>query len=125
MSSRRSRSGQPRTSSSRITPDQIAHLVSNLHAYVFQPGTILSVIRTNVVRWLYTPETHKKKSALHRYDDVVSADMHVMLQDACNYIKTLQGEVGDLSRRLCQLMQFTEDSDEAAFIRSLLNNGRS
>ncbi|KAL6577809.1 hypothetical protein OROMI_010137 [Orobanche minor] len=98
MSSRRSRSGQPRTSS-RITADQIAHLVSNLQQQIAE------------FRSMPTPSNQ--------------ASVQAVLQDACNYIKTLQGEVGDLSRRLCRLMQFTEDSDEAAFIRSLLNNGRS
>ncbi|KAH7683908.1 Myc-type basic helix-loop-helix (bHLH) domain-containing protein [Dioscorea alata] len=90
MSSRRSRSRQ--SSSSRITDEQIIDLISKLQ-------TLL-------------PEAHA------RNNDRVSASK--VLQDTCNYIRSLHQEVDDLSERLSELLAATEtNSAQAAIIRSL------
>nr|GMD29648.1 transcription factor PRE6-like [Ipomoea batatas] len=91
MSSRRSRSRQPETS--RISDDQIADLVSKLQRLI--------------------PEIRGRRS------DKVSASK--VLQETCNYIRSLHREVDDLSDRLSQLLESTDgDSAQAAIIRSLL-----
>ncbi|XP_059644371.1 transcription factor PRE6-like [Cornus florida] len=92
MSSRRSsRSRQP--GSSRITDDQINQLVSQLQQLL--------------------PELRSRRS------DKVSASK--VLQDTCNYIRSLHREVDDLSERLSELLANTDTSSaEAAIIRSLL-----
>ncbi|KAA8542412.1 hypothetical protein F0562_023452 [Nyssa sinensis] len=91
MSSRRSRSRQPGTS--RITDDQINQLVSQLQQ-------LLPEIR-------------------NRHSDKVSAAK--VLQETCNYIRSLHKEVDDLSERLSELLATTDTSSaEAAIIRSLL-----
>ncbi|KAL5146398.1 Transcription factor PRE4 [Glycine soja] len=90
MSSRRSRSRQ--TSSSRnITDDQINDLVSKLQQLL--------------------PEIRDRRS------DKVSASK--VLQETCNYIRSLHREVGDLSERLSELLD-TTDTAQAAIIRNLL-----
>ncbi|KAK7354193.1 hypothetical protein VNO80_19652 [Phaseolus coccineus] len=90
MSSRRSRSRQ--TSSSRnITDDQINDLVSKLQQLL--------------------PEIRDRRS------DKVSASK--VLQETCNYIRSLHREVDDLSERLSELLA-TTDSAQAAIIRNLL-----
>ncbi|XP_072979121.1 transcription factor ILI6 [Typha angustifolia] len=91
MSSRRSRSRQ--SSSSRITEEQINDLVSKLQ-------TILPEARI-------------------RSNDRVSAAK--VLQETCNYIKSLHREADDLSERLSELLATTDmSSSQAAIIRSLL-----
>ncbi|CAA6659530.1 unnamed protein product [Spirodela intermedia] len=91
MSSRRLRSRQ--SSSTRITEDQIIELVSKLQALL--------------------PESRI------RGNDRVSASK--VLQDTCNYIKSLHREVDDLSERLSQMLATTEmSSAQAAIIRNLL-----
>ncbi|RWR78405.1 transcription factor ILI6 [Cinnamomum micranthum f. kanehirae] len=91
MSSRRSRSRQ--SGSSRITDDQIIDLVSKLQ-------TLL-------------PEIHNRGS------DKASASK--VLQETCNYIRSLHREVEDLSERLSELLNTTDtNSAQAAIIRSLL-----
>ncbi|XXG87611.1 hypothetical protein AAC387_Pa11g2257 [Persea americana] len=91
MSSRRSRSRQ--SGSSRITDDQIVDLVSKLQ-------TLLPEIRNHGT-------------------DKVSASK--VLQETCNYIKSLHREVDDLSERLAELLATTDTSSaQAAIIRSLL-----
>ncbi|KAI3673434.1 hypothetical protein L6452_39553 [Arctium lappa] len=90
MSSRRSRSRQS-TTSSRISDDQINDLVSKLQQ-------LLPEIR-------------------NRCSDKVSASK--VLQETCNYIKSLHQEVDDLSERLSELLENT-DSTQASIIRSLL-----
>ncbi|CAJ1975260.1 unnamed protein product [Sphenostylis stenocarpa] len=90
MSSRRSRSRQ--TSSSRsITDDQINDLVSKLQQLL--------------------PEIRDRRS------DKVSASK--VLQETCNYIRSLHREVDDLSERLSELLA-TTDTAQAAIIRNLL-----
>ncbi|ESW10197.1 hypothetical protein PHAVU_009G189200 [Phaseolus vulgaris] len=90
MSSRRSRSRQ--TGSSRnITDDQINDLVSKLQQLL--------------------PEIRDRRS------DKVSASK--VLQETCNYIRSLHREVDDLSERLSELLA-TTDSAQAAIIRNLL-----
>ncbi|XP_020234594.1 transcription factor PRE3 [Cajanus cajan] len=90
MSSRRSRSRQ--TSSSRnITDDQINDLVSKLQQLL--------------------PEIRDRSS------DKVSASK--VLQETCNYIRSLHREVDDLSERLSELLA-TTDTAQAAIIRNLL-----
>jgi len=45
-----------------------------------------------------------------------------VLQETCNYIRSLHREVSDLSERLSQLLTTIDaDSAEAGIIRSLLN----
>ncbi|GLT26883.1 hypothetical protein SLA2020_019230 [Shorea laevis] len=89
MSSRRSRSRQ--SGSSRITDDQIHDLVTKLQQLL--PG-----IR-------------------ERRSDKVSAAR--VLQETCNYIRSLHREVDDLSERLSELLA-TTDTAQAAIIRNLL-----
>ncbi|GMI90262.1 KIDARI, PACLOBUTRAZOL RESISTANCE 6 [Hibiscus trionum] len=91
MSSRRSRSRQ--SGVSRITDDQVADLVSKLQHLI--------------------PELRRSGS------DKKSASK--VLEEACNYIRSLRREVEDLSDRLSQLLASTDmDSDQAAILRSLL-----
>ncbi|OAY80851.1 transcription factor ILI6 [Ananas comosus] len=89
MSSRRSRS-RP-SSSSRISAEQINDLVSKLQALL--------------------PEAR-----IRRNDRESAAKV---LQETCNYIRSLHREVDDLSERLSELLA-TADSAQAAIIRSLL-----
>ncbi|KAI4319134.1 hypothetical protein MLD38_032770 [Melastoma candidum] len=89
MSSRRSRSRQ--SAGSGITDDQIAELVTRLQQ-------LLPEIRS-------------------RCSDKVSASK--VLQETCNYIRSLHREVDDLSERLSELLA-TSDNAQAAIIRSLL-----
>ncbi|KAJ4711305.1 Transcription factor protein [Melia azedarach] len=91
MSSRRSRSRQ--SGVSRITDDQISDLVSKLQQLI--------------------PEVRGRRS------DKVSASK--ILQETCDYIRSLHREVDDLSDRLSELLASTDNnSAEAAIIRSLL-----
>ncbi|XP_023920530.1 transcription factor PRE6 [Quercus suber] len=92
MSSRRSRSTQSGVSRN-ITDDQITDLVSKLQQLI--------------------PEIRNRRS------DKVSASK--VLQETCNYIRSLHREVDDLSDRLSNLLATTDsDSAQAAIIRSLL-----
>ncbi|GAB2213143.1 hypothetical protein Droror1_Dr00021163 [Drosera rotundifolia] len=92
MSSRRSRSRQT-AGGSRITEEQINDLISKLQQLL--------------------PELNSRRS-----DKVTAARV---LQETCNYIKTLQREVGDLSERLSEMLENSDgDSASAALIRSLL-----
>nr|XP_043637660.1 transcription factor PRE3-like [Erigeron canadensis] len=94
MSSRRSRSRQSSTAANcMITDDQINDLVSKLNH-------LLPEIRNN-------RSSHDKVSAAR------------VLQETCNYIKSLHREVEDLSERLSELLDNT-DSTQASIIRSLL-----
>ncbi|KAF8378416.1 hypothetical protein HHK36_029755 [Tetracentron sinense] len=91
MSSRRSRSRQSGVSA--ITDDQINDLVSKLHQLL--------------------PEIRNRRS------DTVSAAK--VLQETCNYIRSLHREVGDLSDRLSELLATAEiNNAQAEIIRSLL-----
>ncbi|KAL6645160.1 hypothetical protein ACP70R_016768 [Stipagrostis hirtigluma subsp. patula] len=91
MSSRRSRSRQPR--SSRITEEQISDLVSKLQDLL--------------------PEARLQSNAR-----VPSARV---LQETCNYIRSLHQEVDNLSERLSELLATSDmSSAQAAIIRSLL-----
>ncbi|KAK4598456.1 hypothetical protein RGQ29_015780 [Quercus rubra] len=92
MSSRRSRSRQSGVSRN-ITDDQITDLISKLQQLI--------------------PEIRNRQS------DKVSASK--VLQETCNYIRSLHREVDDLSDRLSNLLATTDsDSAQAAIIRSLL-----
>ncbi|CAL1368243.1 unnamed protein product [Linum trigynum] len=91
MSSRRSRSRQ--SGSSRISEDQLLDLVTKLQQLL--------------------PELRNSRRA----DKVPAAKV---LQETCNYIRSLHREVDDLSERLSGLLE-TTDSAQAALIRSLLN----
>ncbi|KAK4366602.1 hypothetical protein RND71_014482 [Anisodus tanguticus] len=91
MSSRRSR--QSSSGSSRISDDQIIQLVSKLQQFL--------------------PEIQT------RYSSKASASK--VLQETCNYIRSLNREVNDLSDRLSQLLSTTDtETPEAAIIRSLI-----
>ncbi|KAK1435801.1 hypothetical protein QVD17_01570 [Tagetes erecta] len=89
MSTRRSRSRQSTTS--RITDDQINDLVSKLQQ-------LLPEIRT------------------HRSDKVSASKV---LQETCNYIRSLHRDIDNLSDRLSELLENT-DPTQASIIRSLL-----
>ncbi|XP_039059534.1 transcription factor PRE5-like [Hibiscus syriacus] len=90
MSSRRSR--QSSAGVSRISDDQIIELISKLRQFL--------------------PEIRDRRS------NKVSASK--VLQETCNYIRSLHREVDDLSERLSQLLATIDaDSAEAAIIRSL------
>ncbi|KAI3440612.1 BHLH domain-containing protein [Psidium guajava] len=89
MSSRRSRSRQ--SGSSGISDDQIIDLVSKLQQLL--------------------PEIRNRRS------DKASAAK--VLQETCNYIRSLHREVDDLSERLSELLA-NSDSAQAAVIRNLL-----
>ncbi|RZR97151.1 hypothetical protein BHM03_00026271 [Ensete ventricosum] len=79
------------SSASRITDEQINDLVSKLQAVL--------------------PEARIRRS-----DRVTK-----VLQETCNYIRSLHREVDDLSERLSELLASTESSSaQAAVIRSLL-----
>ncbi|KAI5683674.1 hypothetical protein M9H77_04902 [Catharanthus roseus] len=91
MSSRRSRSRHSGASRS-ISEDQINDLVSKLQQ-------LLPEIRDS------------------RRSDKVSAAR--VLQETCNYIRSLHREVDDLSERLSELLA-NSDTNQAALIRSLL-----
>nr|WCO08299.1 hypothetical protein [Suaeda aralocaspica] len=89
-----SRRSRQQSGSSRISDDQIIQLVSKLQQLV--------------------PEVRQRRS------DKVSASK--VLHETCNYIRTLQREMDDLSDRLSQLLTTLDvDSEEAQIIRSLLN----
>ncbi|XP_041009905.1 transcription factor PRE6-like [Juglans microcarpa x Juglans regia] len=93
MSSRRSSSRQQSGVSRNITDDQITDLVSKLQQLI--------------------PEIRNRRS------DKVSASK--VLQETCNYIRSLHREVDGLSDRLSDLLATTDtDSAQAAIIRSLL-----
>ncbi|KAK2636248.1 hypothetical protein Ddye_031040 [Dipteronia dyeriana] len=92
MSSRRSRSRQT-SGASRISDEQISDLVSKLQQLI--------------------PELRARRS------NKVSASK--VLQETCDYIRSLHREVDDLSDRLAELLASTDDtSAEAEIIRSLL-----
>ncbi|KAK3223084.1 hypothetical protein Dsin_010109 [Dipteronia sinensis] len=92
MSSRRSQSRQT-SGASRISDEQISDLVSKLQQLI--------------------PELRARRS------NKVSASR--VLQETCDYIRSLHREVDDLSDRLAELLASTDDtSAEAAIIRSLL-----
>ncbi|XP_047324128.1 transcription factor PRE6-like [Impatiens glandulifera] len=97
MSSRRSRSNESRTiTGSTISDDQIADLVSKLQQLIPQ-------IR------------HNRRSTA----DKVSASR--VLEETCNYIRSLNSEVDGLSERLSELLASTNDNTvQADIIRSLL-----
>lgn len=89
-----SRRSRQQSSSTRISDDQIIELITKLRQLV--------------------PEIR------HRRSDKVSASK--VLQETCNYIRSLHREVDDLSERLSQLLATIDaDSPEAAIIRSLIN----
>ncbi|XP_049362775.1 transcription factor PRE1-like [Solanum verrucosum] len=95
MSSRRSRQSSSSSSpgSSRISDDQIIELVSKLHQFL--------------------PEIQTRRSN--------KASATKVLQETCNYIRSLNREVNDLSDRLFQLLSTIDtESPEAAIIRSLI-----
>ncbi|XP_044506585.1 transcription factor PRE5-like [Mangifera indica] len=86
-------SRRSRQSGSRISDDQIIDLVSKLRQLL--------------------PEIRDRRP------DKVSASK--VLQETCNYIRSLHREVDDLSERLSQLLSTIDaDSAEAAIIRSLI-----
>ncbi|XP_016505506.1 transcription factor PRE6-like [Nicotiana tabacum] len=79
--------------SSRISDDQIIELVSKLQQLL--------------------PEIRTRRSS--------KASASKVLQETCNYIRSLNREMDDLSDRLSQLLSTVDaDSPEAAIIRSLI-----
>ncbi|KAK9012574.1 hypothetical protein V6N11_040619 [Hibiscus sabdariffa] len=107
MSNRRS-SRQSAGGVSRISDDQIIELVSKLRQ-------LLPEIRNS----RSDKKVEKKIKGLTTSPGAVSASK--VLQETCNYIRSLHKEVDDLSDRLSQLLATIDaDSAEAAIIRSLL-----
>ncbi|KAI3768579.1 hypothetical protein L2E82_19406 [Cichorium intybus] len=91
MSTRRSR--QSSTGASRITDDQIIQLLSKLQQLLPE----LTNRRTN------------------------KASASKVLQETCNYVRSLHREVDDLSDRLSQLLSTIDaGSPEASIVRSLI-----
>ncbi|KAL4379022.1 hypothetical protein GQ457_02G011240 [Hibiscus cannabinus] len=106
MSNRRS-SRQSAGGVSRISDDQIIELVSKLRQLL--------------------PEIRNSRSDKHqclkkgRRVELLLVSASKVLQETCNYIRSLHKEVDDLSDRLSQLLATIDaDSAEAAIIRSLL-----
>ncbi|KAI0495413.1 transcription factor ILI6-like [Dendrobium catenatum] len=95
MSSRRSRSRH--SASSRITDEQMNELISKL-------------------------QTLLPEARLHTNDrPVTNANAAKVLQEICSYIRSLHREVDNLSERLSELLETTDNnSAQAAIIRSLL-----
>ncbi|CAH1420794.1 unnamed protein product [Lactuca virosa] len=91
MSSRRAR--QSSTGASKITDDQIMQLLSKLQQLL--------------------PEITNRRSN--------KASASKVLQETCNYVRSLHREVDDLSDRLSQLLSTIDaGSPEAAIIESLM-----
>ncbi|PWA96156.1 transcription factor PRE6 [Artemisia annua] len=91
MSSRRSR--QSSNGASRITDDQIIQLLSKLQQLV--------------------PEIRNRRSN--------KASASKVLQETCNYVRSLHREVDDLSDRLSHLLSTIDaESPEASIIQSLI-----
>ncbi|KAL8528319.1 hypothetical protein ACS0TY_005937 [Phlomoides rotata] len=83
-----------RQSSSRISDDQIIELVSKLHQ-------LLPEIRNS------------------RRPNKASASK--VLEETCNYIRSLEKQMDDLSERLSQLLSTIDaDTPQAAIIRALI-----
>ncbi|KAK4779936.1 hypothetical protein SAY87_016042 [Trapa incisa] len=92
--SSRSRHSNDVSDNTRATDDQISNLVSKLQHLI--------------------PELRR-----HGQSNKISAS--TLLQEACNYIRSLHREVDDLSDRLVQFLGSSDtDSEEATIIRSLL-----
>lgn len=118
MSSRRNRARQ--SGSSRITDEQINDLVSKLQSVLPEARIhrndrvsfdVVQVLSNKVAT---RPFLQFKTLAL-----LVQASAAKVLQETCNYIRSLHREVDDLSERLSKLLEETS-SDQAAIIRSLL-----
>ncbi|CAH1437627.1 unnamed protein product [Lactuca virosa] len=78
----------------RITDDQIIELISKLQQLL--------------------PELRNRRSN--------KASASKVLQETCNYVRSLHKEVDDLSDRLSQLLSTIDDSSpQASIIRSLIN----
>ncbi|KAG8496729.1 hypothetical protein CXB51_007889 [Gossypium anomalum] len=106
MSSRRTRPRQ--SSGSRITDDQIYDLVSKLQQLLPEVRN-----RHSDKVYMFCPIFFFLKfgASFTFFEEV--------LQETCNYIRSLHREVDDLSERLSELLA-TTDSAQAAVIRSLL-----
>ncbi|KAD5961092.1 hypothetical protein R6Q59_014077 [Mikania micrantha] len=82
------------TGTPRITDEQIIELVSKLQQLL--------------------PELRTRRST--------KASASKVLQETCNYVRSLHKEVDDLSDRLSRLLStIDDDSPQASIIRSLLN----
>ncbi|KAI4387790.1 hypothetical protein MLD38_000192 [Melastoma candidum] len=89
----RSSGSRAQLGSSRISDDQIIELITRLRQQL--------------------PEIHQWRS------DKASASK--VLQETCNYIRSLHKEVDDISERLSQLLSTIDaNSPEASIIRSLI-----
>ncbi|XP_008663647.1 transcription factor ILI1 [Zea mays] len=87
------------TTSRSISEDQISELLSKIQA-------------------LLLPNSHTRNGA-HRGS--ASASAARVLQDTCNYIRSLHQEVDNLSELLAELLASADvTSEQAAVIRSLL-----
>ncbi|XP_057768767.1 transcription factor PRE1-like [Salvia miltiorrhiza] len=92
MTGRRSRQA---SGSSRISDDQIIELVSKLHQLL--PHQVPNSRRSN------------------------KASAYKVLQETCNYVRSLQKEMDDLSARLSELLSTIDnDTPQAEIIRALI-----
>ncbi|XP_023514693.1 transcription factor PRE6-like [Cucurbita pepo subsp. pepo] len=95
MSTRTPRSRRSPLPSTTISDHQIADLISKLHRLI--------------------PQIRNRRSS----SSTVSASK--ILQETCNFIRSLEREVDDLSERLSELLASTDpESAQAAILRSLL-----
>ncbi|XP_022957252.1 transcription factor PRE6-like [Cucurbita moschata] len=95
MSTRTPRSRRCPLPSTTISDHQIADLISKLHQLI--------------------PQIRNRRSS----SSTVSASK--VLQETCNFIRSLEREVDDLSERLSELLASTDpETAQAAILRSLL-----
>ncbi|KAH0453843.1 hypothetical protein IEQ34_018167 [Dendrobium chrysotoxum] len=114
MSSRRSRSRH--SASSRITDEQINELISKLQ-------TLLPEARLHTNDRVSNANNFVPHKELLKFIQIVmvQATAAKVLQETCSYIRSLHREVDDLSERLSELLETTDNnSAQAAIIRSLL-----
>ncbi|KAH1197873.1 Transcription factor PRE6 [Glycine max] len=119
MSSRRSRSSQSDVST-EITDAQITDIISKLQQLIPELDARRSDKCTRHKNrdflWLWLALLDKS-----RLCPPFNVSASKVLQETCNYIKSLHREVDDLSDRLSQLLATTDsNSAQAAIIRSLL-----
>ncbi|KAG6601421.1 Transcription factor PRE6, partial [Cucurbita argyrosperma subsp. sororia] len=99
MSTRTPRSRRSPLPSTTISDHQIADLISKLHQLI--------------------PQIRNRPSSSSSSSSTVSASK--VLQETCNFIRSLEREVDDLSERLSELLASTDpETAQAAILRSLL-----
>ncbi|KAG7032204.1 Transcription factor PRE6, partial [Cucurbita argyrosperma subsp. argyrosperma] len=98
MSTRTPRSRRSPLPSTTISDHQIADLISKLHQLI--------------------PQIRNRRSSSSSSSTVSASKV---LQETCNFIRSLEREVDDLSERLSELLASTDpETAQAAILRSLL-----